>query len=113
VGQWGFQYYLAREGFTPIRPPQFRGRFPLSEPAVGDWVATARNVSQLDVGGLLGAYGMRAVRVWRFDSALPLRITNPDAGGGFYSHQSGFVPYAWSRAPLDEVGLARITSVPR
>lgn len=113
VGQWGFQYYLEPHGFEPVRPPQFQGRFALSEPVPGDWVASARNVSQLDVRGQLSGYAMRAVRVWRFEGWLPLRTTHPDAGGGFYSHQSGFVPYAWSRAPLEEVGLARITAVVR
>ena len=61
----------------------------------------------------MGAYGLRAVRVWRFEAPLPLRTTNPDAGGGFYSHQSGFVPFSWSDAPLEEIGLARVTSAPR
>jgi hypothetical protein len=113
VGQWGFQYYLAREGFEPIRAPQYRGRFPLSEPEPGDWVASARNVSQLDVGELMSGYRVAPVRIWQYETALPLRVTNPDAGGGFYSHHSGFVPFAWSAAPLDEIGLARITRKPR
>jgi 4-amino-4-deoxy-L-arabinose transferase-like glycosyltransferase len=113
VGQWGFQHYLAREGFQPVRPPQFQGRFGGSELAVGDWVATARNVSQLDVAGIMAAYGLERLRIWRFEPWLPLRATNPDAGAGFYTHLAGYVPFAWSWAPIDEIGLARVTSAPR
>lgn len=109
IGQWGFQYYLSYQGFEPVRPPQFRGRFPGSVLEAGDWVATARNVSQLDVAGFMAAHGVRPVRVWTYPAPWPLRTTNPDAGGGFYSHHSGFVPFAWSRVPLEEIGLARIT----
>jgi 4-amino-4-deoxy-L-arabinose transferase-like glycosyltransferase len=108
VGQWGFQYYLEAEGFRPVLPPQYRGRFGQSELAPGDWVATARNVSQLDVKGIMARYPLTPVRVWRWEARLPLRATNPDAGGGFYSHQSGFVPISWSWAPLEEIGLARL-----
>lgn len=111
VGQWGFQYYLARQGFRPVLPPQYAARFGRSELAPGDWVATARNVSQLDVKGVMARYVVRPVRTWRWEAPLPLRATNPDAGGGFYSHQSGFVPIAWSWAPLEEVGLGRIVGV--
>lgn len=111
VGQWGFQYYLARQGFRPVLPPQYAARFGRSELAPGDWVATARNVSQLDVKGVMARYVVRPVRSWRFEASLPLRATNPDAGGGFYSHQSGFVPIAWSWAPLEEIGLGRVVGV--
>jgi 4-amino-4-deoxy-L-arabinose transferase-like glycosyltransferase len=113
IGQWGFQHYLVREGFEPIRPPQYHGRFGLSELATGDWVATARNVPQLDVAGIMAAHGVAPVRIWTFEARLPLRVNHPDAGAGFYSHVAGYVPFAWSRLPLDQVGLARVTSAPR
>ena len=37
--------------------------------------------------------------------------TNADAGSGFYSHHSGYVPFAWSDAPIDTVGLGRVVGV--
>jgi hypothetical protein len=108
VGQWGFQYYMEQQGFRPVLPPQYAARFGRSEIAPGDWVATARNVSQLDVKGVMSGYSLAPVRSWRFDAELPLRATHPDAGGGFYSHQSGFVPFSWSFAPHEEIALARV-----
>ena len=109
VGHWGFQYYLEREGFRAVVPPQYERRYGVSEIERGDWIASARNVSQLDVSRTLDRFTMRIA--WRFPvaSSLPLRATQPDAGAGFYSHQSGYGPLAWSWAPVEEIGLAQVT----
>ncbi len=107
VGHWGFQHYLAKQGFQPVLPPQY-GRSELHE---GDWVASARNVSQLDVSRDMNRYRLRAVWTWTEASWLPLRTTNADASGGFYSHHAGYVPFAWSRLPMDKVVLGRVVAV--
>ena len=109
VGHWGFQHYLGREGFTAIGPPQFES----PELETGDWVASARNVSQLDVTETLRPYVIRPVWSWESRVWLPLRTTNADAGAGFYSHRSGYAPFAFSLAPLDRVVLGRVTAVRR
>jgi hypothetical protein len=109
VGHWGFQYYLEREGFRAVVPPQYERSYGASEIARGDWIASARNVSQLDVSRHLDRFTMRVA--WRFpvESSYPLRATQPDAGAGFYSHQSGYGPLAWSWVPVEEIGLAQVT----
>jgi 4-amino-4-deoxy-L-arabinose transferase-like glycosyltransferase len=107
VGHWGFQHYLERQGFRAVVPPMY-GR---SDLAVGDWVASARNVSQLDVSRDMGRYGLREAWAWEKRSPLPLRTTNADAGAGFYSHHSGYVPFAWTRSPVERIGLGRVVSV--
>jgi hypothetical protein len=107
VGHWGLQHYLEREGFQAVVPPQY-GR---SDLEVGDWVASSRNVSQLDVTRNMNEFDIRPVWVWKFESWLPLRTTNADASGGFYSHHSGYVPFAWTDLPIDSVGLGRVVSV--
>jgi 4-amino-4-deoxy-L-arabinose transferase-like glycosyltransferase len=104
VGHWGLQHYLEREGFRPVVPPMY-GR---SDLEAGDWVATARNVSQLDVSQNMNEYRLRPVWNLAQRSWLPLRTTNPDAGSGFYSHHSGYVPWAFSEAPIDQVQLGRV-----
>jgi 4-amino-4-deoxy-L-arabinose transferase-like glycosyltransferase len=109
VGQWGLQHYLARVGFAPVEPPMY-GR---SDLAVGDWVATARNVSQMDVDVNMSRYELTRVWTWQERSWLPLRTTNPDAGAGFYSHHYGYVPFAWSRLPVEEIQLGRVVKVRR
>jgi 4-amino-4-deoxy-L-arabinose transferase-like glycosyltransferase len=107
VGHWGFQHYLAQQGFQPVLPPQY-GRSELRE---GDWVASARNVSQLDVSRDMNRYRLREVWTWTETSWLPLRTTNADASGGFYSHHAGYAPFAWSHLPVDQVMLGRVVSV--
>ena len=83
-----------------------------SQLAPGDWVASARNVSQLDLAGYMARFRIEPVRSFGSECALPLRTTNPDAGAGFYTHHGGYVPFAFSRAPLDDVGLGRVIAVP-
>ena len=109
VGHWGLQHYLEREGFQAVVPPQY-GR---SDLEVGDWVASARNVSQLDVTQNMSSYRLRTVWIWDHDWWLPLRTTNADASGGFYSHHSGYVPFAWTDEPVDRMGLGQVIKVLR
>jgi 4-amino-4-deoxy-L-arabinose transferase-like glycosyltransferase len=107
VGHWGLQHYLEREGFQAVVPPQY-GR---SDLEVGDWVASSRNVSQIDVRRNMNEFDIRPVWGWKFEFWLPLRTNNPDAGSGFYSHHSGYVPFGWTGAPIETVGLGRVVSV--
>jgi hypothetical protein len=106
VGQWGFQHYLAREGFAPVVPATPRA--PASPLRAGDFLATARNVSQLDLAATLARFRIVEVKSFVTPFALPLRTTNPDAGAGFYSHHGGYVPFALSLVPLDEIELGRV-----
>ena len=79
--------------------------------ALDDWVASARNVSQIDVSRDMARYGLR--EVWSFQERhwLPLRTTNPDAGAGFYSSHYGYAPFGWSRLPFEEIQLGRVVRV--
>ncbi len=104
VGHWGLQHYFEEQGFEAVLPPQY-GR---SDLAVDDWVATARNVSQLDVSKNMQRYRLREIWAWEKRHWLPLRTTNADASAGFYSHHAGYVPYAWSREPVERVQLGRV-----
>ena len=38
----------------------------------------------------------------------PRNTLNADAGAGFYSHHAGYLPFAFSRLPLDRVQLGRV-----
>ncbi len=104
VGQWGLQYYLERQGFSAVIPPMY-GRTDLE---TGDWIATARNIAQLDVSQNMSEYRMQQVWSRTIRSGLPLRTTNADAGTGFYSHHSGYVPWGWSNEPIEHFQLGRV-----
>jgi len=107
VGHWGLQHYLEREGFRSVVPPMY-GRSDLAE---GDWVATARNISQIDVSQNMQRFALEQTWSWSFAATLPLRSTNADAGAGFYSHHAGYLPFAFSSLPLDRVQLGRVVRV--
>jgi 4-amino-4-deoxy-L-arabinose transferase-like glycosyltransferase len=109
VGHWGLQYYLERQGFQSVVPPHY-GR---SDLAIDDWVASARNISQLDVSQNMAEYQISPAWSWKYTSWLPLRTNNADAGAGFYSHHAGYVPFTWSDRPIEEVGLGRVTGIRR
>ena len=111
VGHWGLQYYLEREGFRAVVPAQYErgyGRWALEK---GDWVVSARNVSQLDVSGNMARYRIQPVWTRSVSAWLPLRTTHADSGAGFYSHRVGYTPFAWSRGPLEQIGLGRVVAV--
>lgn len=108
VGHWGLQYYLEREGFSAVAPPQY-GPAARSELERDDWVVTARNLTQLDVSQTLMRHRMRRVWTWEQTSPLPLRTNNPDAGAGLYSHHVGYVPFAWHDGAIETLSLARVT----
>jgi len=111
VGHWGLQYYLEREGFRAVVPAQYERRYGRSTLAENDWVVSARNVPQLDVGRNMARYRIHPVWTQAFSVWLPLRTTHADSGAGFYSHRVGYTPFAWSREPLDRVGLGRVIGV--
>lgn len=111
VGHWGLQYYLEREGFRAVVPPQYERWYGKSELEKGDWVSSARNVSQLDVSRNMNNYRLRLVWNWEQKWWLPLRTTNADAGAGFYSHHAGYVPFGWTDAAVESVGLGRVIRV--
>jgi 4-amino-4-deoxy-L-arabinose transferase-like glycosyltransferase len=108
VGSWGFQHEMERHGFRPILPLE------LAPPAlaVGDWIAAPRNVAQPDVSLHQRLYSVREVRTWEARTWNPLRTTHPDATAGFYSHRYGYVPFAWSREPLERIQLLRVVEPP-
>jgi len=107
VGQWGLQHYLEEEGFRQVLPPHY-GRSRLER---GDLVASARNVSQMDVFQNMKPYRMRRIWSWEETTWLPLRTTNADAGAGFYSHHSGYAPFAFDTGPVEQFGLAEVVEV--
>ena len=111
VGHWGLQYYLEREGFRAVVPPQYEQSYGPSRLETGDWVVSARNVSQLDVRRNLARYRIRPVWHWSVPAAIPLRATHADAGAGFYSHRVGYAPFAWSWSPVEEIGLGRVEAI--
>ena len=97
VGQWGFQHYAAQRGFRALLPDTPNGQG--SPLAVGDWLATARNVSQLDVAASMRRYDVQPLRSSRRERVAAAH-TNPDP-------EPLLFPPRWLRALRLEHGAAR------
>ncbi len=78
-------------------PAQYERRYRRSQLQKGDWVVSARNVSQLDVGANTARYRIEPVWTRSVLARPPLRTAHADSGAGFYSHRAGYTPFAGSR----------------
>ncbi len=102
TSHWGLQYYVEREGGREL--DALRGGWSQVRP--GDAVVWSRvNSNQLPPNRRF------LINAKQIDWANPLPLRLMSARGdeaGFYSSVFGFLPYALSRAPLDEFFFARI-----
>lgn len=104
VGDWGFRYYMEREGHRYLRSTDVA-------PRQGDIIVTAR---------VAGLHGMASTLKDRtvlllspdLESRFPLRLLSHDARAGFYSHGWGFLPFAFSRYPLERFEIFQVTANP-
>ncbi|HVA65946.1 MAG TPA: glycosyltransferase family 39 protein [Elusimicrobiota bacterium] len=101
-GHWGLQYYAEQAGGRELDAS--RGGWDQVRP--GDVVLWSQvNTNQLlpDRRFLIDAKQID----WK--NPLPLRLmSGPGGEAGFYSSVYGFLPYSFSRAPLDEFFFAKI-----
>lgn len=102
TGHWGFQYYLERAGARALD----RSRGGWAQTAPGDAVAlSVVNCNQ--VRALKPVFSDVETLVVGFP--LPLRLLSGwDGQGGFYSNSYGFLPYSFSREPLEEFRTVRL-----
>jgi len=93
VGEWGMQYYLDRNGAQYL----FQAS---QEPKKGDYVVVALMPwlwkPSPQVTERLILYATR-----EYHLRLPLRLFNIQSNAGFYGHDWGLLPFAFSREPLE------------
>ncbi len=105
TGHWGLQYYMEEAGAAALDAGT--GGWKAARP--GDMVV----VTRVNADRLLPSERMIA-RVRRLDDAVPLRLmSDGTTQAGFYSNDWGFLPFAISRAPLDEFAWFEIPRRPR
>ncbi|MFA6317339.1 MAG: glycosyltransferase family 39 protein [Elusimicrobiota bacterium] len=105
AGHWGLQYYMEKVGAVPL--DEARGGYEAMKP--GDLLVLSRVNSN---NSLLGEPKLSQGHVIRHDrriivtAALPLRLLSGWTGqGGFYADSWGFLPWSFSREPVDEFAL--------
>lgn len=102
AGHWGFQYYMERLGAAALDAS--RGGW--SEPRPADVIVLSSVNSNLEPPGNFSASKKRIIIM---DSPIPLRLMSGWFGqGGFYSSALGFLPYAFSREPVDAYSILEL-----
>jgi hypothetical protein len=97
-GEWGFRYYMLARGGRTLEAN--------SVPRPGEWIVS----SELSLAGNYDslaeeiAVPLRATDVW---VRTPLRLIDRYAHTGFSSASVGWLPFTFSRRPLDRITYAR------
>jgi dolichyl-phosphate-mannose-protein mannosyltransferase len=100
VGDWGCRYYLNKEGFHYLLSSD-------NSPEKGDLIVKAE---------IAGLHNPSAVLLSRcsllealeVNTKFPVRLMNIRAHAGFYSHGFGFLPFSFSRQPLEVFYLYQV-----
>jgi hypothetical protein len=100
IGHWGFQYYMEEAGFTHVdfRNPGLRQGDTLVIPM-------HHSVSNRPLGEL--HFPGSQVDLTYYGSALPVAVMNSEAGAGLHGSFLGFLPFAYSRQPIEIVRVFR------
>lgn len=101
TGHWGLQHYLEEAGAVSL------------DEGAGGWAAVKPGTAVVVPAANALIHPPRGVRcavsTITVDGALPVRLIRTRAGqAGFYSDAWGFLPYAFSREPVDEFTVCKV-----
>ena len=99
LGHWGWQYYADQAGLQQLSISR------TSLPS-GDLVVIPREPDVQPPSPLLAAR-LKQSAVFEIPGSLPVRTMNQEAKAGFYASPWPFLPYTFSRAPLDRFEIRR------
>jgi dolichyl-phosphate-mannose-protein mannosyltransferase len=93
IGEWGFRYYMGTVGGRYLRSTD-------ETPETGDIIIRPEIAGMHEMAADVRA---RAVRLQEIplQSRWPLRLMSFDAKAGYYSHHWGYLPWRFSRYPLE------------
>jgi len=102
VGHWGFQYYMEREGYKPIREG-------MAVPKEGySFIVVPTNVSNMLV---IDQSVMKTELLKKivYDNRFGVILINSKKKAGFYSTVFGMFPYVFLEEPLEEFSIYKFT----
>jgi hypothetical protein len=111
-GELGFRWYLERVAGLEVLPSDS------SAPRPGDRILKSMVLSTASPDdGSSGRYrlhpevvrSIESVEIREEPDAWPIRIHNSYAGAGFYGHQAGFMPWAYSDVLHDKLQVWRVS----
>lgn len=96
-GEFGLRYYLEAGGGSYITSQG-------DQPAPGDHIVLSHQVIASFVSADL-EQRLQLERVEEFPSGWPVRIQDRGSLAGFYGQFHGYLPYSFSRGPLETIGI--------
>lgn len=100
AGHSGFQYYMENKGYKMLDVDVNRLK-------KGDIVIKSQIQSPSAFPPILNGR-LNLIDAISYNSALPLKIHNPEAHAGFYTFGGGFLPYSVSDANLENFSVFRV-----
>ncbi|MBN1566212.1 MAG: glycosyltransferase family 39 protein [Acidobacteria bacterium] len=100
AGEWGFRYYLGREGTSPLPADE-------SQVRGGSFVAIPKLAAPYDVPANLRSM-MMPIKSFQYFPKTPLRILDWQTPAGFYSTGWGLIPFSYSRKNLEEIEVFQV-----
>jgi len=101
VGEWGFRYYLGRDGAQPL---------PRDESLVrgGSFVAVPKLALPYEISADLSSM-MIPVQTLTYKPDTPLRVFDWQTPAGFYSNGWGLIPFSLSQSTLEEIEVRQVS----
>ena len=100
-GEWGFRHYMLEQGFRQFISTNndLKGGQLIISPRQAVPYAIPQDAQSM------------LVPVWHksWQSSIPIRLMNQESHAGFYSSGWGFLPFAFSRVPVEEVTVQQVS----
>lgn len=102
VGEWGFRYYMSEAGGRYLKSSD-------DTPPQGGVVVRPEIAGMHEISPSLLAR-TALVEQLQLPGRWPIRLMNFEAKAGYYSHHWGYLPWAFSNAPLEKVEVFEVRS---
>jgi 4-amino-4-deoxy-L-arabinose transferase-like glycosyltransferase len=100
VGEWGFRYYMGTQGGRYLRSSD-------EDPQSGDIIVrpSIAGMHEMSEGVRQRAERLREIDI---RGRWPVRLMSFEAKAGYYSQHWGYLPFAFSRAPMERVEILEV-----
>jgi hypothetical protein len=105
VGEWGFRYYMERAGGTYLRSTS-------TAPDQGDVIVRPEIAGMHTVSPDVRARSAPRPTII-LEGRWPIRVMSFEAKAGYYSHHWGYLPWRFSRVPLERIEILDVRAPAR
>ncbi|MCK4353174.1 glycosyltransferase family 39 protein [candidate division WOR-3 bacterium] len=100
VGEWGFRYYMEREGYSYLLSSD-------NSPKEGDILVIPTIPCPWKIDSKLKVR-IALIKTEDYKGRIPIKVMNPETHTGFYSSGFGLLPYSFSTEKLESFNIYRV-----